>query len=105
MPCLLNCADNEERLAKLLANAELFSPHKQQSMAGLEVGFDMNTDEGHEGYMQQWRKDKIVSWSADEISLLNQAHGIGQAKNLFPALRKKRKSTQKLTRKARKKNR
>jgi len=102
---LLNCADSEERLAELLANAELFSPHKRQFMAGLEAGFDMNTDEGHEAYMEQWRKDKIASWSAGDIGLSNQAHGIGPAKNLSPAQRKKRKSKRKLTRKARKKNR
>ncbi len=102
---LLAVDDTAERLAEALAVTDSFDVEKRQYMDGQAAGYDMDTDEGREGYLRQWRREKIASMMQPPAGDRYLDEPEGERARPSPAQRKKRKANRKAARKSRKKNR
>ena len=101
---LLAADDTTTRLAEALADTDSFDAEKRHYMAGLAAGHDMATEAGREGYLRQWRRDKMAAMRAQAGDPYLDGPENERARP-SPAQRKKRKATRKAARKSRKRNR
>lgn len=102
---LLDAGDTAERLATALAETDVFDAEKRRYMDGTAAGFDMATDEGREGYLDRWRREKIASMMSKPGGDAPYAERGEARRPAGPVRREKRKANRKAARKSRKQDR